>query len=122
MNNNWQPRIGQKVVALKTSQERFGVKIIKGKTYTCNDTRVCPKCGLVSISLEELIYPTHAVFNTQCCNGKIPQFYAKHARGLSKYFAPLNEYPDATASIAAEFTDIERYDGEPVSVPREVIS
>jgi hypothetical protein len=44
-NNNWEPRIGQTVVALQTIQNCAGVKLVKGEKYTVLSKYQCPACG-----------------------------------------------------------------------------
>jgi hypothetical protein len=113
MNNNWQPRIGQKVVAL-----RSGDHSKKGQEYIVLSLIKCSKCGMWYIG--HTVCEDRIVINDKfpCCSIKVRT--AGFYYGASTRFAPLPEqYPDCTAAIAAQSQTVERYDGVPVSVPRE---
>jgi len=43
--------IGDKVISLKDSPNKFAQPRIKGQIYTVNDINYCPKCGEQSINI-----------------------------------------------------------------------
>ena len=99
-NNNWEPRIGQKVVALGTA---FDNSIKKGNHYTVAVVFKCPRCGSFHILLEGLFahpgeYPSN--YECECCDD--PIYKANLIGGASKYFAPV---PPAYENISKELAE-----------------
>lgn len=97
MNNNTPPfHVGQKVVALATSNKRQGLQFIKGSIYTVHKCYKCT-CGKWIVTVTELIWSGIGVFKLCCIDP--PDTYCG---GESKYFAPIiSQYADIRAEIAA---------------------
>lgn len=105
MENNWEPYIGQKVVALESSVNADNQKLVKGRTYTVEYTVKCPCCGRVNVSVVE-IPPRKSVITKATCANCLIEIHPVRCFISSSWLAPVNPaYADCTSEIAKQFKE-----------------
>jgi transcription elongation factor Elf1 len=101
-NNNWEPRIRQKVVSLESATNFFGKKIVKGNVYTVDVVEKCPKCGEVNVALIEIPKADVEAFCT-CSNCNRHHIKIHKSYVSSTWLAPVApSYENISKELANE--------------------
>lgn len=119
-NNNWEPVVGQKIIALKTKGNQLGNQIIKDDVYTVSQRIQFDGCGtwFVDIGMR-----CDSLGLGMCECGK---FVPAHILGdivwvFIGFFAPYNPYSNSVSHELAEKA-MEVKPEVDVAVKREVVN
>lgn len=99
--NNWEPRVGQKVVAL-VSGDALPAPVKKGDVFTVLAVKKLCCCWHVDVGL---LSPKTTAMKCRHHGTLLNLVAGEKLWPESKVFAPLIEYPDLTAEIAQQFKE-----------------
>lgn len=114
LGNNWEPMIGQKVIALKSNHNPV-YPILKSKEYEVVGKFCCCICGQWLLAVKECPVLDNSICVIECC-GVETEVSTRFVGGPSKYFAPVQPlYNSALSEILSNFKADEK--GGTVDVP-----
>lgn len=111
MENNWEPRVGQKVVALNDNNSDYG--ILKDSVQIVDAVEFCCPAAGFRMALKGIVDPHQARRGCASCHKHLANSLFLQAIN----FAPISEqYEDMTSEIAQQFKEHPDTVDQPVKI------